>query len=174
MASGERLRSQRGFTFLAALIAVTLVAGSLVGFSETWSHAQQREKEIQLLWVGTQIRNAIGLYYQRTPGSVKKYPEKLEDLLEDKRYLSMQRYLRRLYADPLTGKAEWGLVGAPGGGIAGVYSLAEGKPVKTAGFGRGEEGFSGAGSYAGWRFLYEAPVVIKPAAEQAVPGGRQK
>jgi len=48
------------------------------------SHSRQREKEKELLYVGDQFREAIALYYQRTPGTVKRYPEKLEELLEDK------------------------------------------------------------------------------------------
>jgi hypothetical protein len=68
------------------------------------------------------------LYFQRSPGTAKRYPARLGDLLEDRRFLSRQRYLRRIYVDPMTGKAEWGLVQAPQGGVMGVYSLAEGKP----------------------------------------------
>ncbi|MFY9316607.1 MAG: type II secretion system protein, partial [Burkholderiales bacterium] len=70
-----------------------------------------------------------------------------EDLLEDKRYLTVQRYLRRVYADPITGKADWGLVPAPGGGIMGVYSTAAAKPVRDL----------GAASYRDWKFAYEPP-----------------
>jgi len=87
---------------------------------------RQREKEAELIWIGNQFREAIGLYCQRSSGSVKRYPEKLEDLLEDRRFLNRQRYLRKIYADPVSAKAEWGLVQAPEGGIAGVYSLADG------------------------------------------------
>lgn len=34
---------------------------------------------------------------------------------------------RGIYADPFSGKAQWGLVAAPQGGIAGVYSLSAGR-----------------------------------------------
>ncbi|MGB3934164.1 MAG: type II secretion system protein, partial [Burkholderiales bacterium] len=115
MSSGR----QRGFTYLAALFFVAVAGLGLAVTGELWSHARQREKETELAWVGQQFRQAIGLYYQRSPGAVKRYPERLEDLLEDKRYLTVQRYLRRVYADPITGKADWGLVPAPGGGIMG-------------------------------------------------------
>ncbi|MFY9316308.1 MAG: type II secretion system protein, partial [Burkholderiales bacterium] len=70
-----------------------------------------------------------------------------EDLLEDKRYLTVQRYLRRVYADPITGKADWGLVPAPGGGIMGIHSTATSKPIRSV----------SADSYRAWRFVYEAP-----------------
>src|SRR6266852_4037970 len=108
--------NQAGFTYLVAMFAVT---------SEVWSQSRQREKEKELLFVGGQFREAIALYYQRTPGAVKRYPEKIEDLLEDKRYLSLQRYLRKIHADPMTGKSQWGTIAAPGGGIIGVHSLSD-------------------------------------------------
>lgn len=120
-------RHQRGFTYLTALLLVAAVGLGLAVTGELWSNARQREKEAELIWVGNQFKQAIGLYYQRSPGSVKKYPEKLEELLEDKRFLSTQRYLRKIYVDPITGKAQWGLVPAPGGGVMGVYSLPGGK-----------------------------------------------
>src|SRR6266705_6102304 len=113
MSSGKAL-SQRGFTYLVAMFAVAIAGLLLAVTSEVWSQSRQREKEKELLYIGDQFREAIALYYQRTPGTVKRYPEKLEDLLEDKRYLSMQRYLRKIYADPVAGKLQWGIVAAPG------------------------------------------------------------
>lgn len=148
---------QQGFTYLAALLLVGLVGIGLAATAELWSHARQREKEAELIWIGEQFRQAIGLYYHRSPGAVKRYPEKLEDLLEDRRYLSVQRYLRKIYADPMTMKSEWGVVAAPEGGIKGVYSTATGKPIRTAPLTRDDQTFASAGSYRDWRFVYEAP-----------------
>ncbi|MGE0875505.1 MAG: type II secretion system protein [Burkholderiales bacterium] len=123
------------------------------------------EKERELLWVGEQFRQAIALYYYRTPGTVKRYPESLVDLLEDKRHLSVQRYLRRIYLDPVSGKAEWGLVRAPGGGIMGVHSLSDAPPLKRGGFAPAQASLEGAARYAEWRFVYEPP----SASPQATP-----
>jgi type II secretory pathway pseudopilin PulG len=121
MSSGSQ-GQQSGFTYVFALLLVALTGAGAAAIAETWSHARQREKEAELRWVGNQIKQAIGLYYQRSPGTLKRYPESLENLLEDRRFLTMQRYLRRLYADPLTGKADWQLVLSPAGGIMGVRS----------------------------------------------------
>src|SRR5262245_31243619 len=121
MAIGSR---QRGFTYLAALLLVAVGGASLAAFAAAWSDLRQREKVAELRWVGGQFRQAIGLYYERSPGGVKRFPEKLEDLLEDKRFLTTQRYLRRLYPDPLTGKSDWELVLDSGSGISGVRSRA--------------------------------------------------
>lgn len=155
MSSGKRAsrrrRShprERGFTYLTAILLVAVAGASLGLVAESWTHARQREKEAELIWVGNQFTQAIGLYYQRSPGAIKRYPEKLEDLLEDKRFLTMQRYLRRIYADPITGKAEWGLIAAPGGGIMGVRSISTARAIRTK---------DGATSYGDWKFMYEPP-----------------
>lgn len=145
MSSGKR---QAGFTYLIALLAVAATVVGLAGVMEFWSHARQREKEAELLWIGEQYKHAIGLYYQRSPGAIKRYPEKLEELLDDRRHLTTVRYLRRIYADPMTGKSEWGLVKAPGGGIMGVHSLSAAQPIRQ---------LEGAHSYVQWQFTYSPP-----------------
>jgi type II secretory pathway pseudopilin PulG len=144
---------QAGFTYLAALMLVALLGGGLATYGEAWSSARQREREAELAWIGSQFRDAIGLYYHRTPGAAKKYPGTLEDLLEDRRFLARQRYLRRIYTDPMTGRAEWGVVTAAEGGIRGVYSLAAGAPrTKPA-----------LASYRDWTFVYEPPITAGAA-----------
>lgn len=148
-------KRQQGFTYLAILFFVGVAGLGLAAFGESWSHARQREKEAELIWIGEQFRQAIGLYYHRSTGPVKRYPEKLEDLLEDKRYLTVQRYLRKVYVDPLTGKSEWGMVPAPGGGVMGIYSLAAAKPIRS---------IAGATSFRDWQFIYEPPAALPTPA----------
>jgi type II secretory pathway pseudopilin PulG len=149
--------SQRGFTYIALMILVAALGTGLAAYGELASHAAQREKEAQLAWIGEQFRQAIGLYYQRTPGAAKRYPQTLRDLLEDKRFLTPQRYLRRIYRDPLTGSTEWGLVEAPGGGIAGVYSVSGASSVGRATAG-GISTTPGGVPYHEWKFVYTPPV----------------
>ena len=64
-------------------------------------------------------------YYEHAPDPGHRYPLSLEALLKDPRYPATQRYLRRIYADPVGGGTEWGLVKGPGGEIYGVHSLSE-------------------------------------------------
>jgi type II secretory pathway pseudopilin PulG len=139
------------------LLAVAVSGALLAAGSVVWSQQAQRERERELLLIGKEFRRAIGLYYERTPGAVKRYPEGLEDLLRDDRYLSMQRYLRRIYRDPITGKTEWGLVQAPTGGIMGVYSLSNGRPIKTGGFDESDIELDGKSRYSDWQFVYTPP-----------------
>jgi len=80
----------------------------------------------------------------------------------------MQRYLRKIYRDPITGKVQWGLVEAPGGGIMGVYSLSRDAPIKKAGFAEQQEGFGEAGDYADWKFVYQPPPPVIGAASPTV------
>ena len=98
-----------------------------------------------------------------------QYPRTLDDLLKDPRQPSTQRYLRKLYPDPMTGKSEWGFVKGPDGGIGGVYSLSEDKPLKVAGFKLRDASLEGAQKYSDWKFTYSpAP---PPASAQS--GGTQ-
>jgi type II secretory pathway pseudopilin PulG len=159
--AGRPPRKQAGFTYLAILFVVAIAGIMLAQAGLNWSHASQREKEAELLFVGSEYRKAIMLYYERTPGPVKKYPAKLEDLLLDTRYASPQRYLRKLYRDPFTGRAEWGLVMAPEGGIMGVHSPSTAAPIKMANFSYADASFEGAGRYTDWVFSY-VPLLISP------------
>jgi type II secretory pathway pseudopilin PulG len=147
----------RGFTYVMMLVAVAVIGVGFAGTAEVWSLAQQREKEAELLFVGNQYREAIGRYYDATPGGGKRYPQKLEDLLEDNRYPMPVRHLRKLYADPLTGKPDWVIMEGPEGGIMGVHSRATGKPLKQAEFGQVNRTFQEAPSYNEWRFFHEPP-----------------
>ncbi len=147
----------RGFTYVVALIAVAFIGLALALVSDVWWQTRQREKERELLFIGHQFRNAIEAYYQRSPGMVKRYPESLDQLLEDKRYLTTQRYLRKLYIDPMTGKAEWGVIAAPTGGIMGVYSLSLASPIKTDGFDAVDQDFAESTKYSDWKFTYAPP-----------------
>jgi type II secretory pathway pseudopilin PulG len=147
-------KKQAGFTYLVVLVLVAAMGFGLAAVGEFTSHAEQRAKEVELLFVGDQFRQAIGAYYENTPGIGKRYPQKLEDLLADARYPVAKRYLRRVYLDPMTAKAEWGVVAAPGGGIMGVYSLSTAEPVKTGSFAIADRAFNGATHYSDWQFSY--------------------
>jgi hypothetical protein len=104
--------------------------------------------------VGHQFRRAIGLYYERSPGPLKQYPPSLEALLHDARYPSAERYLRKVYVDPLSGKPEWGLVEGPGGTVTGVHSLSRAAPLKTGNFAQADQEFEHKAAYADWQFVY--------------------
>ncbi len=154
-------RRQSGFTYLTVLFAVAFMGFALALAGEVWHTAVMRDREVQLLYTGNQYRRAIGLYYVNGPS---QYPGTLDDLLKDPRKPGTERYLRKLYSDPITGKSEWGTIKAPNGvGIMGVYSLSEEQPMKTAGFRVDNKDFEGKSKYSDWQFIYT------PASAQQAP-----
>lgn len=161
------MRRHLGFTYLTVLFIVAILMTGLALAGEVWETAAKRDKEAELLFVGNQYRHAIALFYERTPGGVKRYPTTLADLIKDPRQPSIVRYLRQLYPDPMGGK-EWGTVKAPDGGIAGVYSLSEEKPLKTGNFKLRDAGFEAAQTYADWKFIY-SPAAAAQTTPQPAP-----
>ena len=149
-----RTGRQRGFTYLGMLILVAVIGVGLLATTEVWHTVQRREKEQELLFIGDQFRRAIGLYYEHSPGGVRRYPTSLEDLLKDPRYPSTQRYLRKIYRDPVSGGTDWGVVTKPEGGIWGVYSLSEQEPLKQANFPGEYVDFAGKEKYSDWVFAF--------------------
>lgn len=145
---------QGGFTYLGLLFVIAIMGAALAGIATVWDTYARREKEAELLFIGDQFRLAIGTYYERTPGGVKQYPKQLEDLLKDPRFPDVQRHLRRVYVDPMTGKTTWGLIRSGDGGILGVHSLSEGKPIKVAGFDAAYASLAKASTYSNWFFVY--------------------
>ncbi|MDF3935224.1 type II secretion system protein [Pseudomonas citronellolis] len=152
MAASMR-NGERGFSFLGVLFVITLMGALLATTGQLWATGAQRERERQLLWVGNQYAKALRGYYRASPG-LAQYPQRLEDLLEDQRFPTPARHLRKLYADPLGG-GDWGLVLTIDGRIAGVYSKAPGEPLLRANFPDAWREFEGMGSYADWRFVAE-------------------
>lgn len=148
------VRVQRGFTFLGVLFLVAVMGASLAGVGQLWSVSSQRAKERELLWVGTQYARALRSYHRSSPGTVA-YPQHLEELLEDRRFVVPKRHLRRLYPDPMTGSSDWGLVMSFGEGIAGVYSRSDRTTMKRSNFPPQWQGFEGLRSVSDWQFVAE-------------------
>jgi type II secretory pathway pseudopilin PulG len=152
-----RRSTQRGFTYLGLLFFIAVMGLALAATGTVASMERKREKEKELLFVGAQFRQAISRYYERSPGGLKQYPPNLEALLHDSRYPGAHRYLRKVYADPLTGKTDWGLVEGPGGTVMGVYSLSKTQPLKVGNFTEVDQAFEGKTTYADWKFVYIPP-----------------
>lgn len=169
MQAGERLarpaprgRPDAGFTYFAVLLLVVTTSTGALAVGTLWQTAQRREQERELLAIGDDFRRAIESYRRLPVGGRRQYPRSLEDLVLDPRVPGVRRHLRRVYADPFTGRDEWGLVRAPDGGIMGVHSLSEAQPLKTAGFGGADHAFEGAKRYADWQFVYREPPAAAP------------
>jgi type II secretory pathway pseudopilin PulG len=132
---GSRLAargSPRGAIYPILLISILVIGVATAGVAKLWTTEVKREKEEELLFRLGEFRRAIARYR----ADHNRLPKELKDLLEDRTQLQTRRYLRRLYPDPFTGKADWkldlltdrsGVVS----GIQDVHSQAAGKSLKV-------------------------------------------
>lgn len=148
------MRRTYGFTYLIALFVIAAMALFAARLFESSALNHRRDLEAELLFVGAAYQHAIKTYYWQTPGTEKRFPPELAALLGDDRLTRLRRPLRRLYRDPLAPERDWGVIRAADGGIRGVYSRADGAPLKSGGFGVGQVGFAGAQRYSDWQFVY--------------------
>jgi type II secretory pathway pseudopilin PulG len=149
----RHIRCESGFSYLILLAVVAAMGIVLATAGEVWYMALKREKEQELLFVGEQFRRAFNLYDLHTPGNARRNPLALEELLKDPRYPGIQRYLRKIYVDPITGSTRWGLIKGPDGEIFGVHSLSEDEPLKKSGFSLVDAKFEGRTKYSDWVFM---------------------
>ena len=145
-------RPQGGFTFIGVLIAAAVIGVGLAGLGRVSGVHAQREREIELLFVGDQYRAAILSYSAATPAGKPRFPRDLEDLLDDKRHPVTRRHLRQLYPDPMSGKNDWEILRSPDGGILAVHSRNGSPPMKIGNFPKRFAAFEGATSYRDWVF----------------------
>jgi type II secretory pathway pseudopilin PulG len=150
MVAGRARRTEAGFTYLGVLLAVMLLGMALATVGIVWSTQVRREREAQLLFVGDQYRRAIARYV----ADGGRYPASLAAMLQDARFPQVHRQLRKLYVDPMTGKADWDLLPAGDGGIMGVASRSQARPIKVADFSQADAAFEGAECYCAWQFVY--------------------
>ena len=162
-------RGQRGFTYLGLIILVAILG--LVGAAglKMGSLLQRQAAEQELLDIGAQFADALQSYAGATPAGQPQQPQNLAALLRDPRFPQVRRHLRKLYVDPITGRAEWGLLYQPGSqGIIGVHSLSSSAPLKVGNFEARFTGFEGKSQLSEWRFVVGGPV--PPAGLALVPG----
>lgn len=167
--------SGRGYAYVMLLISLAVLssaAAASLSFGAAWS---RRDAELQLLAIGSEFESAL-LGYANVPlGAVApaggQGPKELLDLLRDPRAPGLRRHLRQIYADPLTGKTDWGVDRDVHGYIVGVHSIATGKPIKQTGFPTHQQHFNEASTYAKWVFGL-SPQQPREVAPQAIPQGR--
>lgn len=132
----KRIMNQNGFTYILAL-TIVMIMGIMLGLvGQSWKTIIQREKEKELLFRGSQIKEAIENWNNpkyTAPGIPprNRHPVMdLKDLLQDPYSLSKMRFLPHTYAaevddrnqkcapncaklkiyqDPMTGK-EWTII----------------------------------------------------------------
>jgi type II secretory pathway pseudopilin PulG len=150
---GRRHRRERGFTYIGVLILIAIMGVALASTGEIWHTVRKREKEQELLYVGDQFRRAIKQFYRHSPPQARRYPLSLEELLKDPRYPGIQRYIRKIYPDPMTGNTDWGLITGQDEQIYGIYSLSDEEPFKKKNFKPADKKFEDKMKYSEWVFI---------------------
>ena len=152
---------QSGFTYLGLIIFVTIIG--LVGAATLKIGAllQRAAAEEELLDIGAAFSAALDSYAAATPQGASPYPPSLKELLKDPRVPGVRRHLRKIFVDPLTGKAEWGVVYLGDGttGVVAVHSLSTAKPLKVANFDSRFAGLDNADTISAWRFKARDPAL---------------
>ncbi|MFP3555510.1 hypothetical protein SB861_33070 [Paraburkholderia sp. SIMBA_049] len=126
---------------------------------------QRRMAEKELLYIGDQFQRALLSYADNTPVGLPNQPRTLDELVRDPRYPNPMRHLRRVYADPMTGKPDWVLILSPNGQtIVGIHSASHEHPIQLRQFPERFRGFEDKRSYTQWVFIARPP--------QLAPGQR--
>ncbi|HEY8357533.1 MAG TPA: type II secretion system protein [Ramlibacter sp.] len=165
MRSGSR---QAGFAYVLLLVAVAVIGVAASSAVVLGTSMARRDAEQQLLAIGEEFQRALQTYAGLPPGVAARGagmpgargPRTLDDLLKDPRAPGIRRHLRQVYADPLTGRQEWGIVRDPDGHILGIHSLAPGRPIKRTEWPPQWAHFEEQESYAGWVFGVTAPARV--------------
>lgn len=151
-----KLAGADGWAYLFLLVAVAIIAGAAAGTVQIGSTMARRQAEQQLIDVGQQFAQALQRYAAMTPVGHPTAPRDLEQLLTDDRFPGMVRHLRRLYDDPVTGSATWGVIRDGQGFVVGVHSLSPQVPIRQSGFPGQFAGFERATTYQDW--VFQAPL----------------
>lgn len=160
-----------GFTYIGLIVLLAILG--LVGAAgmKTGSLMQRAAAEEELLEIGAAFSEALRSYAAATPKGQPQQPPNLEALLKDPRFPGVRRHLRRIFVDPLTGKAEWGVMTAGDNAfVTGVYSLSAAKPLKVGNFDARFLNFENKERISDWKFTAAGQgVVILNAAGSAPP-----
>ena len=99
----------RGYIMVVLLIGMAVSAVWMSAMLPAWRQQTTRQKEAELIYRGEQYARAIALYWRRNNQTL---PTSIDMLVS-------QRYLRRKYLDPITGKEFLyiGGMGSPSGPI---------------------------------------------------------
>lgn len=176
--SHHPLGSNAGFTLIAVIVMVVVIGIMASMGAQVWSTQMQRERETELLYRGTQVRDALRAWYNVrevnhaiVPAPVTATDKPRGDLTELKTLvIDPKHYLRpSMLIDPIT-REEWKLVKI-GAKIIGVSSPSEKAPLKKANFPPElkSDDFEDKKKYVDWVFIYDRPSNA-PGVKSTVPG----
>jgi type II secretory pathway pseudopilin PulG len=109
----RRARSEGGYTLVALLMVMSLLALFALAASENVRQQSQREREKEAIFRGEQVSDAIRLYYlSRGAQGVNSLPTSMDQLLEGIPKGTKKLQILRVSAshDPLSSTGEWKLI----------------------------------------------------------------
>jgi len=158
---------QAGFTYVGLIVLVAIIG--LVGAAALKVDALLRRAaaERELLEIGAAFSAALRSYADATPPGQPQQPPTLKELLKDPRFPGTRRHLRKIFVDPVSGRAEWGIVYTGGDtGVLAVYSLSNAKPLKQANFDARFQNLEGKEHLSEWKFGAAGQAVMQPGQGQ--------
>ena len=100
--SPSRPKHQDGFLLLGVLVMLILILLALAIAAPKIAESIRRDKEIETVHRGMQYARAIQVYYNK----YGRYPTSIDQLVKTEN----QRFLRKRYLDPMTGKDDWRII----------------------------------------------------------------
>jgi type II secretory pathway pseudopilin PulG len=182
------LKSSAGFTYVAAIVMVVIMGIMLSQAAQYWTMRMQREREVELLYKGTQVRDAMRAWYGgKASGGTWTPPAtgttqrpnltELKTLLNGTDSAAKTHFLRpsnMKVKDPITGKElDWELfkdAGSPK--VIGVYIKSNGVPIKQDNFqfDLHPDDFRAKKKYSEWVFIYNRVPPSGPSGGIKLPG----
>lgn len=154
-------RANLGFTYIGLIVLVAIIALVAASSIKLGALLQRRAAEQDLLEIGAAFSEALRSYAEASAPEQPKSPTTLAQLLRDPRYAAPKRHLRQLYADPMTGQTEWGLVLGPDHrSIIGIHSLSNARPIKLANFAPGFEQLENKAHISDWKFMLPGAIAV--------------
>jgi len=193
----KRARPSRGYTLVALIIGMTVMAILIAAVLPLASAEAQRDKEAELIFRGFQYAEGIRTFRKR----YGRYPNTLKEMYEVR-----PRTLRKLWKDPMTNSLNWGLItlttgaplpgarqgGLPGGGAPTPTPVPTPQPGSAGAPGtlgklgdappgpitgvystskkKGYRQFSGRENYNEWRFTEQTLLNQAPSGAPLPPG----
>lgn len=161
-----RLRSESGFTFVAALFMVAIMGVLLGAVGQSVSVIMKREREKELIFRGLQYRDAIERWNKK-PLPLKDIKRLLNDPLN-----VPNGGLRKLYKDPMTGE-DFKVLEDKQFGIYGVVSKSSKESYKQSNFPEALKGFEGKKKYSEWEFVFKKVPATVPGTPPMNPANKQ-
>jgi type II secretory pathway pseudopilin PulG len=104
--------SEGGFSIVALMVGIAVLMILLGASMPVWHTVVLRDREEELIFRGEQYVDAIIRFY----GKNNRYPVSLEELAHSEGNFGGQRFVRKLWKDPMMEDGRWILIFASHGG----------------------------------------------------------